>query len=162
MAAIFLAGWLGPVAAVIGAVVTAAMLVFWWRGAHGAQDCVLRVERGELLVRSRKSTKVRALLRLDDLVDVVLESKQVRRLQDGANPIPALRFVESQVAPEVDISRVVLIASDGTSIALSEMYLANMDATEWLWRVRVFLRRHGWLPDDERDEAMPLAARTPR
>jgi hypothetical protein len=25
-----------------------------------------------------------------------------------------------------------------------------MDATEWLGKVRVFLRKHGWLPADER------------
>jgi hypothetical protein len=25
-----------------------------------------------------------------------------------------------------------------------------MDATEWLGKIRVFLRKHRWLPEDER------------
>jgi hypothetical protein len=31
--------------------------------------------------------------------------------------------------------------------------LPHFEATDWLGRIRVFLRKHGWVPEDERETA---------
>jgi hypothetical protein len=40
------------------------------------------------------------------------------------------RGVESRVGPEIDVSRIVVVATDGRELR--------------------FLRKHGWVPQDER------------
>ncbi len=148
-----LATLLTPNAGLAGAIATAVLVGWWWRRAHANHDCVLRVDDGALTVSSRKSRLVKTTVRLVDLMDVGLDTKTIQRVGDGGGMIPALRFVEGRVAPEVDISRIVLVEADGTSTALGEKYMANSDATEWLGRIRVFLRKQGWVPGDERPEA---------
>jgi len=34
---------------------------------------------------------------------------------------------------------------------LTEAYVSQMDATEWFGKIRVFLRKNGWTPRDERE-----------
>jgi len=124
-----------------------AAVVWWWRRAWRPQSIVIRVERSDLQVRIAGSLRT---MRLDDLVDVALDIKTIQRVVDGNSPIPALRFADTRVGPEVDTARIVLVGRDEQT-PLTEAYLAHMDATEWLGKIRVFLRKHGWLPDDERD-----------
>ena len=47
--------------------------------------------------------------------------------------------------------RIVLVAKSG-EVPLTEAYLANVDVTEWFGKTRVFLRKHGWLPESERED----------
>jgi hypothetical protein len=35
-------------------------------------------------------------------------------------------------------------------VHLTDEYFAHMDSTEWLGKIRVFLRKNGWIPADER------------
>ncbi len=62
-----------------------------------------------------------------------------------------MRFLDSRVAPEIENARIVVVGKRGEA-RLSEEYLAHMEASEWLGKVRVFSRKHGWVPRDERDE----------
>lgn len=61
-----------------------------------------------------------------------------------------MRFADSQVAPPVDKARIVL-EFDQRSVPLTREYLAHMDATDMLGELRVFLRKQGWVPEDERE-----------
>jgi hypothetical protein len=143
----------GPVAGLCGAVGMAAVVAIWWHRARRGYDCVFRVEEGELSVRSRGKGGANARMRLDELANVVLDTKAINRLQDGGSMIPGMRFVDGRVAPEVDVSRIMLVEVDGTSTALLERHIAHMDATEWVGKIRVFLRKQGWVPEDEREVA---------
>ena len=76
--------------------------------------------------------------------------KTIERLQDGSSPIPALRFANPTIAPPVDTARVVRVGTNGRRYPLTQAYLAHMDATESVGKIRVFLRKNGWLPASER------------
>lgn len=138
-----LAGMLGSGALALG-------LRRWTRKRSGA---VLRVEEGKLSVRSRDRRRELGTLRLREIEDVGLEIKKIQRVQEGDSMIPAVRFIDSRIAPEVDTARIVVVGREGRErIVLTEAFLAHMDATEWLGKIRVFLRKHGWVPEDEREE----------
>ena len=62
-----------------------------------------------------------------------------------------MRFIDAKVGPKVDTARIVLVSASGRQVTLTQDYLAHMSATEWLGKIRVFLRKHGWLPEDERE-----------
>lgn len=51
----------------------------------------------------------------------------------------------------VDTARIVLVARGRPPIMLCDDHLAHMDATEWMGKTRVFLRKQGRVPFDERD-----------
>jgi hypothetical protein len=88
---------------------------------------------------------------LSELANVTLELKTIQRVVDGPSAIPAVRFIHSTVAPELHIARIVLVATGGREVRLTEEYLPHFDATDWLGKIRVFLRKQGWVPEDERD-----------
>ncbi|WP_394824843.1 hypothetical protein [Pendulispora albinea] len=141
----------GQVAGLVGMVVSAATAagVWRWQRRQNAEQVVLRVEHGRVEVCANGS---KAWIRLDDLMDVTLDTKTIQRVQDGGSAIPAVRFIESQVGPEIETARVVLVARDQPcSVWLTEEYISHLDATEWFGKIRVFLRKHGWVPEDERD-----------
>jgi hypothetical protein len=143
-----------PTAGLAGFLGGAVVAVVWWRsGKNGG--VVLRVEGDELLVLAagskKRSQKPRARLRLADLTDVTLDTKTIRPTMEGDSPIPGLRFVNSQPLPEVDQTRIVLVGKTG-EVPLTEAYLPNVDVTEWFGKTRVFLRKHGWLPESERGD----------
>ncbi len=132
--------------------------VIWWVRRPDDTRVVLRVTNGELHVHDRRRG-VAAGMSLEDLLDVSLDTKIIQRVQDGSSAIPAMRFIDSRVGPEQTTARLVFVGRDRPLVPLGEAYLAHMEATEWLGKVRVFLRKHGWVPEDERDAE--LAEGTP-
>src|SRR5579859_1911401 len=137
-----------PTVAFAAMLVSAGILWWWWRRTARGKSVVFRVERGSLCLFLPRS--IGASIPLADVVDVALDTKTIRPIQEGSSAIPAIRFIDSRVAPEVDTARIVLCTRDGRSVPLSEAYVAHMEATEWMGRIRVFLRKHGWVPEDER------------
>jgi hypothetical protein len=118
-----------------------------WSFRRQRERASLTIEQGILTIKIRgKSTR----LRIEEIVDVELDIKKIQRVQEGSSMIPAVRFVESSVAPEVDTARVVIVGESGR-VRLSDAYVAHVDAVEWLGKIRVFLRKNGWLPVDERE-----------
>jgi hypothetical protein len=141
----------GPNAGGIALVLAAGFAIWWMKKTPNGDRFVLAVESGELVVRRGSSTEPLERFALDDLVNVSLDSKIIQRVLEGSSAIPAVRFINTHVAPESTTSRVILVGRDRPFVPLGQTYLAHMEATEWLGKIRVFLRRHGWVPEDERD-----------
>lgn len=160
--------WLALIAMVVA-------FVFAYRmrnSSMSAQGAVLRVEEGELRVFTRSSSvalgKLRASrgackparalaqIKLRDLTDVRLDIKTIERVQEGDSMIAAVRFTNTTVGPKVDHARIVLVGRktkknpDRLRVHLTDEWFAHMDATEWMGKIRVFLRKNGWVPADER------------
>lgn len=142
-----------PMLGLAGMIGSGGVVVWLRKRTRKRFGVVLRVEEGRLSVLSRDLRRQLGTLRLREVEDVGLEIKKIQRVQDGDSAIPAVRFIESRVAPEVDTARIVITGREGRDrMVLTEQYLAHMDATEWLGKIRVFLRKHGWVPEDERED----------
>jgi hypothetical protein len=109
---------------------------------------ILHVDRGELWITSAKRTLAERM-QLDG-IDVVLDTVTIQKVQEGGSAIPAMRFIDATVAPDQDTARIVIVGG-GERYPLTEDYVAYMEATEWFGKIRVFLRKNGWVPLDERD-----------
>lgn len=139
----------GTTVALVGMLATAGVAIWWWKRAPHAGGVVLRVEGGELYVLSANRKVEKERFSLDD-VDVVLDTKTIQKVQEGGSAIPAMRFIDATVGPELDTARIVVV-SGRRQVPLTEDHVAYMDATEWFGKIRVFLRKNGWTPADERE-----------
>ena len=147
----------GSTAALVGMIAAAGVAIWWWKRAPHAGGVVLRVDGGELYVLSANRKVEKERFALDD-VDVVLDTKTIQKVQEGGSAIPAMRFIDATVGPELDTARIVVVGGR-RRLPLTEDYVAHMDATEWFGKIRVFLRKNGWLPVDERaPESAPESA----
>jgi hypothetical protein len=133
--------------------IATAVGIWQWRRSPAVTGIVLAVERGELTIRT--DSRTRLTTRLVDLLDVSLDTKSIRKVVPGKDAIPAVQFINTSVGPELDVSRIVLTFADQEPIHLSEQFLAHMDVVEWVGKIRSFLRKQGWVPDDEREETDP-------
>jgi hypothetical protein len=138
----------GSTVAVAGMIASAIAAVWWWKRAPELGQVVLHVDCGELWITSAKRTLAERM-RLDD-IDVVLDTVTIQKVQEGGSAIPAMRFIDATVAPDQDTARIVLVGG-GERYPLTEDYVAYMEATEWFGKIRVFLRKNGWVPLDERE-----------
>jgi hypothetical protein len=133
-------------------VVSVAWAVSRWRRTPDPAEVVLIVEYGVLKV-TRARSQVLLCARTGRIANVALDTKTIRKVQQGSALTAAARFIDTKVGPEFDVARIVFDV-DGLAepVHLSEAYVAHMDCVEWLGRIRSFLRSHGWVPEDERDE----------
>ena len=83
-------------------------------------------------------------------LDVVLDTKTIRKVVDGDSMLPAVRFTNTKVGPEIDLGRIFL-TNGHERYALIDDFLSHTHAIEWFGKIRVFLRLHGWVPPDERE-----------
>lgn len=113
------------------------------RRAHA----VLRVADGLLYLTGSGVPDIN--LPLDKLLDVRLDTKTIQPVMETPGPVPSLRFINSRVGGDVDIARIELVRRDD-SIFLTSDYLSHTDSSDWAGKIRRFLRKHGWLPADER------------
>ena len=134
--------------AIVGMIASAIAMYLWWRRGN-LEQVTLQVKDRTVAIAGLAAAERVAF---EDLFDVSLERKTVHPVQDGGSAIPAMRFIDSTVGPEVDTARVVLeLRGKRVTVALTKRYLSYSDATEWLSKVRVFLRKRGWVPLSERD-----------
>jgi hypothetical protein len=138
----------GSTVAVAGMIASAIAAVWWWKRAPELGQVILHVDRGELWITSAKRTLAERM-QLDG-IDVVLDTVTIQKVQEGGSAIPAMRFIDATVAPDQDTARIVIVGG-GERYPLTEDYVAYMEATEWFGKIRVFLRKNGWVPLDERD-----------
>jgi hypothetical protein len=143
----------------LGLVVMVGAFAFVFRHRKKAVDAkgaVLRIAEGELKVYTRVGVVPLAVFKLRELSDVRLDIKTIERVQEGDSMVAAVRFTSTRVAPAIDQARIVLVgrktkkSSERPEVKLTDEFYAHMDATEWLGKIRVFLRKNGWVPVDER------------
>jgi hypothetical protein len=146
------AGWIGGSAGAIAGLVGSAGVVVWtWRARKRVGGAILRVDGDVLTVTIGDRHTSYESLELSDLADVTLNLKTIERVIDGDSAIPAMRLVSPKVAPKLDAAQVVLVDASGREVLLAEDYLPHFEATDWMGKIRVFLRAHGWVPEDERE-----------
>jgi hypothetical protein len=138
-----------PLATAVLASISAGWSLHWWRKPP-VEAFLLRIEGAELLVSSASKKSRVARISLVDLEAVALQTKTIQRIHEGGSAIAAMRIIDSKVGPDVDTCRIVLECDSG-DVRLGEKYIAHMDATEWLGKIRVFLRKNGWVPANERE-----------
>jgi hypothetical protein len=142
-----------PTAGAVGFLVAAAAAVAWRKHAH--DPMVLRVRAGALELGTQKKAKTSLTIPLRDLLNVRLDTKEVRRLQEGSHAIIGVRFDDTRAVASTEHARLELVRREGSPIFLPDKHVAHMEASEWLAKVRVFLRKNGWVPADERDDDEP-------
>ncbi|MBX3226477.1 MAG: hypothetical protein KIT84_32550 [Labilithrix sp.] len=149
--AVVIAG-LGYPPAAAGVVVVSAAAAIWRRARSPEVGGVLfTVDSGELVVTQKAARKVIVQARLHDVLDVRLDTKEVERVVPGDNAVPGVRFINTNIAPKVDVARIVIVLdNDRAPVLLTEQFLAHMDSVEWVGKIRSFLRKQGWVPADER------------
>jgi hypothetical protein len=96
---------------------------------------VLRIVDADLEVRREKRSEPVARFPLSDIVDVALDRET--RQSAGRAATERVRIALVRAAP-------------AEPIFVPEERITPLEAEEWQSRVRVFFRRHGWLPADER------------
>lgn len=143
----------GPTAASAVFVVLLGGLL-WRQRKRPEHVVVLRVDRGELCVLAFGSDREMFRVRLDDLDDVVLETKAVERLMDtsaGAVNI-GMGAINPSIAVPTETKRIVLETSEDETHALTTEFFGHSETTEWFAKIRRFLRSVGWTPLAERSE----------
>lgn len=100
---------------------------------------VLRVDDGTLVVRRERAKDDVARFALDDVVDVTLD-KELHNTSGGRGGASAERVHIALQRREPE-----------APILLPEARITPIEGQEWQAKVRVFLRKHGWLPESERE-----------
>jgi hypothetical protein len=137
-----------PDLALPGAALTAFGMWLRKRRQRSKPHAVICVRNSRIRVTDANA-KVVVDASFDDLLKVSLDTKSVQRVQESMRSgVPELRFMDAVVAPEIDVSRIEIETLDG-SYFLTEHHVSNMDAVEWLGRIRRLLRKKGWVPEDE-------------
>jgi hypothetical protein len=149
-----LAGWLVNPLAVLPVLAVAGAYSAWsWRTRKRAGGAVLRVEQGVLHVEIEGSSALLDRFRLGDLSDVALDTRTIRRVNEGSALNPAARFINTTVGGDLDVARIVLVGAGGRRVALTDEHLAYSETAEWLGKIRTFLRKHEWVPEKERERS---------
>ncbi|HYQ04063.1 MAG TPA: hypothetical protein VER96_35560 [Polyangiaceae bacterium] len=133
---------------VVAGGVSVAWPVIRWRLAKTRPRATLRVENGSLHLSGPAFSMPRSIA-LPDLLDVYLDTKAIQRLREAPSPIPDLRFLNQTVGAQQDVTRIALELRDET-LFLTEERGSHSETNEWFSKIRRFLRRHGWVPADER------------
>ena len=140
-----------PLAALALAACGVAWIVFDTRRRLRGDMIHMSVQATSLTVRVGGGSTLEAPL--SDVLDVRLDSKVVHQSvgqrADGINAA-----IASGPTMASDASRVELVLSDRTLI-LCEEHTSHGLALESLRAIRLFLRRNGWIPEDERAAEEP-------
>lgn len=120
----------------------------WSRVETGAVR--FRVEHGRLDVSRVAGHEKLVDVPLEAVEDVTLDTKTVQTSLEGGSMVAAVRVSDRIAGPEVDKARILLVTAGG-AVRLSEEFGSHTAASEALGRIRGFLRKHGWVPADERE-----------
>jgi hypothetical protein len=116
-----------------------AVVILLVRKKSGEGRFVLRVDDRGLEVTRERRRGPAVRVALDDLLDVTLDRQTHRSGQAGA-ATERVRLALERRAP-------------ATPIFVPDERVTSIEAQEWYGKVRVFLRKHGWVPESERDTA---------
>lgn len=127
--AALLAKFVSPTAGVIG--LAAAVAYLFLNRAPKEPRMVLRIIDRDLAVAREGAPDPHTRLPLTDVQDVTID-------RSGAQP-------------QKERVRVAIERKDAPPVLIPEQPITALEAQEWFFRIRVFLRKQGWLPKDERN-----------
>jgi hypothetical protein len=115
----------------------------------------LRVVRDQLHVE-RRANGTSFELPMHELLDVRFDTKSIQKnlnmaRADGVNTVFGM---SSSHAIGLDVSRIEMVTRD-ESILLGEEFISHSMCADALRSIRLFLRAHGWKPEDERSDDAP-------
>jgi hypothetical protein len=143
-----------PSLALVGLALLAVWSVWQWPRTRRPEGVLLWVENGELVVFRQPGVRPVIRVRLDGLRDVRIETRSIDKTRHEAHtglvlPTPAATLT-------VDVSRVVFdFAPPDEPLLVSGEFMSSSVIVPCVGKMRVYLRRHGWLPEDERAETRP-------
>lgn len=148
-------GMLLPIEAAIGAFFFSLGGVVLYSRKRPKNVVVLKVAGGELRVFPMGRENDAFSVRLDDLDDVVMETKSVERVMEvGSNAINiGTGGIAPNIGPPSETKRIVLEPAKGSPYSLTNEFFGHNETNEWFAKVRLFLRNVGWTPLAEREEA---------
>lgn len=85
---------------------------------------------------------------LTEIVDFTLEIKTIEMVQEAPGPVPELMYVNATVGPALDTSRIHVVTLRDGPIPLTEELMPHSDSLEWRGKMRQFLRKHDWKPEE--------------
>lgn len=135
IAAGFLAKYVNLSAAIIA--LGAGIALYVLRKAPDLGRFVLRIEDGMLVVARERSKDVVARIAITDVLDVTLDKEMHNAGGRGGASAERVHIALQRREPDA-------------AILLPEARITPLEGQEWQGKVRVFLRKHGWLPFDER------------
>ncbi len=148
-------------------VVTFAFAMFWGTQSVGATFAVALAAMGVILWQTRRLSRVRLAvdhgdlfvylrgarrpiqISLADLERVELDTRTIERIERDTSITGQMTASMTVKAPS-DESRIVLVVGEGR-VALTPARVRHSEALEWMGKIRVFLREHGWRPASERE-----------
>jgi hypothetical protein len=116
-----------------------AVVVLLVRRKSGEGRFVLRVDDGALEVTRERRAVPGMRIPLADLLDVTLERKTHASGRGGSSTERVRLALECRAPAE--------------PIFVPEERVTPIEAQEWYGKVRVFLRKHGWVPESEKPPA---------
>lgn len=155
--------WLGAVGCVVvlvavpqvGAWLVAGFLgfvTFRWLQGRKPERIVLTVRDGGVVVTLPSGEHRFELARLRQ---VELDTKAIAKAY--ADKVVGTAVVSLGVMPAIDVSRIVLVVDaehedePPRHLVLGSDFEGSSEVTLWLGKLRVFLRKNGWIPADERE-----------
>jgi hypothetical protein len=130
-----LAKYVSPVVGLLALGVAVTALIVRAKPREGRY--VLRVEDDVLEVTRERRASPLARIRLADLLDVTLDRQTRPATGRGGSATDRVRLAFERRGPD-------------DSIFVPDERITPFEAQEWYSKVRVFLRKHGWVPEDER------------
>jgi len=115
----------------------AALVYVVLRRKAGEGRFVLRAGDAGIEVRRERGSEPVARIAIADLVDVTLDRK-MQASGRGGSATERVRLALERKAPEVPIF-------------MPDEHVTPIEAQEWYGKVRVFLRKHGWVPENEKE-----------
>lgn len=137
LAAGMLAKYVSPAVALVP-LGLAFVVVLVRRKSHEGRF-VLRVDDGALEVTRERRRGPAVRIALADVLDVTLD-REAKAGGRGGSATERVRLAFERRAPE-------------SPVFVPDERVTPIEAQEWYGKVRVFLRKHGWVPESERDAA---------
>jgi hypothetical protein len=136
LAAGALAKYVSPAAALVPLAI-AVVVVIIRRQSHEGRF-VLRIEDGTLEVTRERPRAVAVRVALADVLDVTLD-KKTHASGRGGSATERVRLALERRAPDAPVF-------------VPDERVTPIEAQDWYGKVRVFLRKHGWVPENERSK----------
>jgi hypothetical protein len=132
-----LAKYVSPAMGLFGLAASILVVVLLRKPREGR--FVLRVEGDVLEVRREKRADPVAQIALADVVDVTID----RQAHQGS----------ARGGAAAERAHIALERRGEEPVHVPDERVTSIEAQEWHGKIRVFLRKHGWVPEDERATA---------